>query len=66
MPTSHSKCLTPPAKSQCVQSAEALSRFKAFVRANNELQNLSQQLMEANQREMQLHGTLKMVRANQS
>ena len=66
MPTSRSKCITPPANSQRVQLADRLSSSKAFIRANNKLQNLSQQPMQANQHKGQLHGTLKNVRAKQS
>ena len=63
MPSSNSKCTTPPANSPRVP-AEAPSSSKAFVYANNELQKLSQQLIKANQREGQIHGTLKKMRAN--
>ena len=66
MPYSHSKCIIPPAALPSVQVADPLSSSKALIHANNELQHLTQELMKANQREGQLCGTLKNVRANHS
>jgi hypothetical protein len=66
MAPSHSKCIIPPTNTPGAKVADHPSSSKALIHANNELQNLSQQLLKANQREGQLHGTLKKIRANHS